>query len=59
MLFLHPLDLRSALALVNCTHKLDTVYVLSIFYDYYDFKVKRQKFLFGFSESNLSRVEFE
>ncbi|XP_077160450.1 midasin isoform X2 [Paroedura picta] len=30
LLFLHPLDLRSALALVNCTHKMDTVLLSEI-----------------------------
>ncbi|KAL8186257.1 UNVERIFIED_CONTAM: hypothetical protein K2H54_066664, partial [Gekko kuhli] len=30
LLFLHPLDLRSALALVNCTHKMDTMLLSEI-----------------------------
>ncbi|XP_060119521.1 midasin-like [Heteronotia binoei] len=30
LLFLHPLDLRSALALVNCTHKMDTTLLSEI-----------------------------
>ncbi|XP_062980947.1 midasin [Elgaria multicarinata webbii] len=30
LLFLHPLDLRSALALVNCTHKLDATLLSEI-----------------------------
>lgn len=31
LLCLHPLDLRTALTVVNCTNELDATYVYSIF----------------------------